>query len=152
MGALTNTDFRFKARTWDLTNQDTLCANCGCNCNITFGTRLNEFMRIEARPNDAVDDGWICDKGRWGHDFVKNKNRITAIRENNIKETKPTSLPSFSIDARTEQAAEKVVEAFKKIADEHGPESIGFLGSPYATNEESYLCLLYTSPSPRDRG
>ena len=139
VGALTNTDFRFKARTWDLTNQDTLCANCGCNCNITFGTRLNEFMRIEARPNDAVDDGWICDKGRWGHDFVKNKNRITAIRENNIKETKPTSLPSFPIDAPTEQAAEKVVEAFKKIADEHGPESIGFLGSPYATNEESYL-------------
>ena len=139
VGALTNTDFRFKARTWDLTNQDTLCANCGCNCNITFGTRLNEFMRIEARPNDAVDDGWICDKGRWGHDFVKNKNRITAIRENDIKETKPTSLPSFPIDAPTEQAAEKVVEAFKKIADEHGPESIGFLGSPYATNEENYL-------------
>jgi len=139
VGALTNTDFRFKARTWDLTNQDTLCANCGCNCNITFGTRLNEFMRIEARPNDAVDDGWICDKGRWGHDFVKNKNRITAIRENNIKETKPTSLPSFPIDTPTEKAAEKVVEAFKKIADEHGPESIGFLGSPYATNEENYL-------------
>ena len=139
VGALTNTDFRFKARTWDLTNQDTLCANCGCNCNITFGTRLNEFMRIEARPNDAVDDGWICDKGRWGHDFVKNKNRITAVRENNIKETKPTSLPSFPIDTPTEQAAEKVVEAFKKIADEHGPESIGFLGSPYATNEENYL-------------
>ena len=139
VGALTNTDFRFKARTWDLTNQDTLCANCGCNCNITFGTRLNEFMRIEARPNDAVDDGWICDKGRWGHDFVKNKNRITAVRENNIKETKPTSLPSFPIDTPTEKAAEKVVEAFKKIADEHGPESIGFLGSPYATNEENYL-------------
>ncbi len=139
VGALTNTDFRFKARTWDLTNQDTLCANCGCNCNITFGTRLNEFMRIEARPNDAVDDGWICDKGRWGHDFVKNKNRITAVRENNINATNPTSLPSFPIDTPTEQAAEKVVEAFKKIADEHGPESIGFLGSPYATNEESYL-------------
>ena len=162
VGALTNTDFRFKARTWDLTNQDTLCANCGCNCNITFGTRLNEFMRIEARPNDAVDDGWICDKGRWGHDFVKNKNRITTVRENNVRETKLPSFPSFPIDTPTEQAAEKVVEAFKKIADEHGPESIGFLGSHYATNEESYLyqklfrllgtnnCLLYTSPSPRD--
>jgi len=139
VGALTNTDFRFKARTWDLVNQDTLCANCGCNCNITFGTRLNEFMRIEARPNDMVDDGWICDKGRWGHDFVENKNRITTVRENNIRETEPSSFPSFPIDTPTENAAEKVVEAFKKIADEHGPESIGFLGSPYATNEENYL-------------
>jgi len=139
VGALTNTDFRFKARTWDLVNQDTLCANCGCNCNITFGTRLNEFMRIEARPNDMVDDGWICDKGRWGHDFVENKNRITTVRKNNIRETEPSSFPSFPIDTPTENAAEKVVEAFKKIADEHGPESIGFLGSPYATNEENYL-------------
>ena len=139
VGALTNTDFRFKARTWDLVNQDTLCANCGCNCNITFGTRLNEFMRIEARPNDMVDDGWICDKGRWGHDFVENKNRITTVRKNNIRETEPPSFPSFPIDTPTENAAEKVVEAFKKIADEHGPESIGFLGSPYATNEENYL-------------
>ncbi|MEK9627681.1 MAG: molybdopterin-dependent oxidoreductase [Nitrospinota bacterium] len=139
VGALTNTDFRFKARTWDLTNHDTLCANCGVNCNITFGTRLNELMRIEARPNDAVDDGWICDKGRWGHQFVDSKNRITAARENSVGKTEPTSFPNFPIDAPTEEAAEKVVEVFKRIAEEHGPESIGFIGSPYATNEESFL-------------
>ena len=139
VGALTNTDFRFKARTWDLSNQDTLCAHCGCNCNITLATRLNELMRIEARPNDAVDDGWICDKGRWGHHFVESKNRVTAARENSVGTTKPTSFPNFPIDAPTQQAAEKVAEAFKKVVDEHGPESIGFIGSPYATNEENYL-------------
>ena len=139
VGALTNTDFRFKARTWDLSNQDTLCAHCGCNCNITLATRLNELMRIEARPNDAVDDGWICDKGRWGHHFLESKNRVTAARENSVGTTKPTSFPNFPIDAPTQQAAEKVAEAFKKVVDEHGPESIGFIGSPYATNEENYL-------------
>ena len=139
VGALTNTDFRFKARTWDLSNQDTLCAHCGCNCNITLATRLNELMRIEARPNDAVDDGWICDKGRWGHHFVGSKNRVIAARENSVGTTKPTSFPNFPIDAPIQQAAEKVAEAFKKVVDEHGPESIGFIGSPYATNEESYL-------------
>ncbi|MBT5470104.1 MAG: molybdopterin-dependent oxidoreductase [Nitrospina sp.] len=139
VGALTNTEFRFKARTWDLTNNDTLCAHCGCNCNITMGTRLNQLMRIEARPNDAVDDGWICDKGRWGHNFTESKNKIIAARENSVGETKPTSFPNFPIDAPTEHAAEKVAEAFKRIVDEHGAESVGFIGSPYATNEESYL-------------
>ena len=54
-------------------------------------------------------------------------------------ETKPTSFPNFPIDAPTEHAAEKVAEAFKRIVDEHGAESVGFIGSPYATNEESYL-------------
>ena len=139
VGALTNTDFRFKARTWDLTNTETLCAHCGCNCNITMGTRLNEFMRIEARPNDAVDDGWICDKARWGHNFVHSKNQISTARENSVGGGKPTSFPVFPHNCTIEDAAGKVAQAFKKIAEEHGPESVGFIGSPYATNEENYL-------------
>lgn len=139
VGALTNTDFRFKARTWDLTNANTLCANCGCNCNITMGTRLNELMRIESRPNDAVDDGWICDKGRWGHSFVHSKNKILNARENSVGNGKPTSFPTFPHNCTIEDAAGKVAEAFKKIAEEHGPESVGFIGSPYGTNEENYL-------------
>ena len=139
VGALTNTDFRFKARTWDLTNTETLCAHCGCNCNITMGTRLNEFMRIEARPNDAVDDGWICDKARWGHNFVHSKNKISTARENSVGGGKPTSFPVFPHNCTIEDAVGKVAEAFKKIAEEHGPESVGFIGSPYGTNEENYL-------------
>lgn len=139
VGALTNTEFRFKARTWDLSNAETLCANCGCNCNITMGTRLNELLRVEARPNDAVDDGWICDKGRWGHNFVHSKNKILTARENNAGGGKPTSFPTFPHNCSIEEAAGKVAEAFKKIAEEHGPESVGFIGSPYGTNEENYL-------------
>jgi NADH-quinone oxidoreductase subunit G len=139
VGALTNTEFRFKARTWDLTNADTLCAHCGCNCNITIGTRLNELMRVEARPNDAVDDGWICDKGRWGHQFVHSKNKIVTARENTRGTGEPTSFPTFPHDCTSEQAAARVAETFKKIAEEHGPESVGFIGSPYGTNEENYL-------------
>ena len=34
VGALTNTDFRFKARTWDLSNQDTLCEHCGSKVSV----------------------------------------------------------------------------------------------------------------------
>jgi NADH-quinone oxidoreductase subunit G len=139
VGALTNTDFRFKARTWDLSNAGTLCANCGCNCNITMGTRLNELMRVEARPNDSVDDGWICDKGRWGHQFLHSKNKILTARENNVDNGKPTSFPTFAQNCTAQEVARKVAEAFKKIVEEHGPQSIGFIGSPYGTNEENYL-------------
>jgi len=139
VGALTNTDFRFKARTWDLSNVATLCAHCGCNCNITLGTRLNKLLRVEARPNDAVDDGWICDKGRWGHHFVHSENKIMTARENSRGSGKPTSFPTFPHDCTIEDAAGKVAKAFKKIAEEHGPQSVGFIGSPYGTNEENYL-------------
>ena len=36
-------------------------------------------------------------------------------------------------------AAERAAHAIKKIVDEHGPDSVGFIGSPYGTNEELYL-------------
>jgi len=130
VGALTNTQFRFKARTWDLANSDTLCSHCGVNCNMTMGTRTNKLLRIQSRPNDQVDDGWICDKARWGYDFLESKNRMGMNKSRLGGDWKALT---------PKEAAVHVAEAFKKIADEHGPESVGFIGSAYGTNEELYL-------------
>jgi NADH-quinone oxidoreductase subunit G len=130
VGALTNTQFRFKARTWDLDNSATLCAHCGCNCNMTLGSRTNKFMRIETRPNDLVDDGWICDKARFGYSFIESDQRILEA----------TTLVNGEHEvANTLEVAKQVANSLKKIVDEHGPESIGFIGSPFGTNEELYL-------------
>jgi NADH-quinone oxidoreductase subunit G len=140
VGALTNTEFRFKARTWDLTNSDTLCAHCGCNCNMTLGVRTNKFMRIESRPNDLVDDGWICDKARWGHDFLEGKNRIREVRGGADREGTALSVLDGGVKTPSvKDAVERTALAIKKIVDAHGPESVGFIGSPYGTNEELYL-------------
>jgi predicted molibdopterin-dependent oxidoreductase YjgC len=125
VGALTNTDFRFTARTWDLTNANTLCGHCACNCNMTLGTRLNEMKRITTRPNDLVDDGWICDKARWGYDFTKSKNRITQPR----KQGQAVSI---------QEACAEVAASLQKIVEAHGPHSIGFIGSGYGLNEDLY--------------
>jgi NADH-quinone oxidoreductase subunit G len=125
VGALTNTDFRFTARTWDLTNANTLCGHCACNCNMTLGTRLNEMKRVTTRPNDLVDDGWICDKARWGYDFTKSKNRITQSR----KQGQTVSI---------QEACIEVAVSLKKIVEAHGPNSVGFIGSGYGLNEDLY--------------
>jgi NADH-quinone oxidoreductase chain G len=125
VGALTNTDFRFTARTWDLTNSNTLCGHCSCNCNMTLGTRLNEMKRVTTRPNDLVDDGWICDKARWGYDFTKSKNRITQPRKQG---------QSVGI----KEACTEVAASLQKIVEAHGPSSVGFIGSGYGLNEDLY--------------
>ena len=130
VGALTNTQFRFKARTWDLDNSATLCAHCGCNCNMTLGSRTNKLMRIETRPNDLVDDGWICDKARFGYGFIESDHRIAEATNLVDGEYKV---------ANTLETARQTAESLKKIVDEYGPESIGFIGSPFGTNEELYL-------------
>ena len=125
VGALTNTDFRFTARTWDLTNANTLCGHCACNCNITLGTRLNELKRITTRPNDLVDDGWICDKARWGYDFTRSRDRITQPR----KQVQAVGI---------QEACAEAAGSLKKIVEEHGPNSVGFIGSGYGLNEDLY--------------
>ena len=130
VGALTNTQFRFKARTWNLSNSETLCSHCGCNCNMVLASRMNKFMRIETRPNDLVDDGWICDKARFGYGFIESNNRIDEA-------ICPTDGERKVVDSL--DAAVRAAQALKKIADENGSDSIGFLGSPYGTNEELYL-------------
>lgn len=130
VGALTNTEFRFSARSWDLDNTKTLCAHCACNCNMILGARLNELRRVTTpeTPNDAVDDGWICDKARWGHDFTKSKNRIAKARKKGLHD--PIS---------AQDACREVAEKLKGIVDAHGPNSVGFIGSGYGLNEELYL-------------
>ncbi|KMP10887.1 NADH-quinone oxidoreductase, subunit G [Candidatus Nitromaritima sp. SCGC AAA799-A02] len=130
VGALTNTQFRFQARTWDLSNAETLCAHCGCNCNMVLGSRTNKFMRVETRPNDLVDDGWICDKARFGYGFMESGNRILEATTVSGGERKV---------AGSLEAAAQVAESLKLIAEEYGPDSVGFIGSPYGTNEELYL-------------
>ncbi|MDH5762932.1 MAG: molybdopterin-dependent oxidoreductase [Nitrospinota bacterium] len=125
VGALTNTDFRFSARSWDLTNASTLCGHCACNCNMTLGTRLNEMKRITTRPNDLVDDGWICDKARWGYGFTKSKNRIAQPRNQ-----------GHSVGIQ--EACTEVAASLKKIVEAHGPNSVGFIGSGYGLNEDLY--------------
>ncbi|MCA9484917.1 MAG: molybdopterin-dependent oxidoreductase [Nitrospina sp.] len=130
VGALTNTDFRFSARSWDLKNSQTTCGHCACNCNMILGARVNEMKRVTSQQNanDAVDDGWICDKGRWGYEFTRSKNRIAAPWQKG--RTEPLDVP---------EAAEAVAGALKKIVEEHGPDAVGYIGSPFALNEELYL-------------
>ena len=78
VGALTTRDFRFGARAWELTNVPSLCNHCGVGCNTVLGTRSGTIRRIMPRQNEAVNELWICDKGRFGHHFNGSSDRLTT--------------------------------------------------------------------------
>jgi len=71
VGALTSTSYRFRARPWDIVDAGSICSLCPSQCNINFTVRDDRVERVLARDNKAVDDGWLCDKGRWGYQAVK---------------------------------------------------------------------------------
>jgi NADH-quinone oxidoreductase subunit G len=65
VGALTSRPYRFRARPWDVEDAGSVCTLCPSQCNVTLTVRDERVLRVLARQNDEVDDGWLCDRGRF---------------------------------------------------------------------------------------
>ena len=66
VGALTSRQYRFRARPWDLVRTPSVCTGCAVGCNVEVHSRTeNGPAPGFARDNLAVDDGWLCDRGRF---------------------------------------------------------------------------------------
>ena len=77
VGALTSDAYRFRARPWDIEDAGTVCTLCPSQCNIKLTVRDERIERVLARDNVDVDDGWLCDKGRFGYQMAESGQRIT---------------------------------------------------------------------------
>ncbi len=78
VGALTSRPYRFVARPWDLKVAASVCQHCPVGCNTRVSVRAGDVLRLLSRDNDAVDRGWLCDRGRFGYGFVRADERIVA--------------------------------------------------------------------------
>jgi NADH-quinone oxidoreductase subunit G len=67
VGALTSRPYRFRARPWDIEGAGSVCTLCPAQCNVTITVRDERALRVLQRDNSEVDDGWLCDKGRFGY-------------------------------------------------------------------------------------
>ena len=63
-------------RKWDLTNAPSICTLCSIGCNIIAGERYGSVRRVMSRYNGSVNGYFICDRGRFGYEFVNSENRI----------------------------------------------------------------------------
>jgi NADH-quinone oxidoreductase subunit G len=76
VGALTAKSYRFNARPWEQQHYAGVCNHCSVGCNITVDVRFDEVVRFRSRCNDEIDDGWLCDTGRYGHDHIHADDRL----------------------------------------------------------------------------
>jgi NADH-quinone oxidoreductase subunit G len=67
VGALTSRDYRFRARPWDVEDSASVCTLCPSQCNVKLTVRDERVMRVLARDNADIDDGWLCDRGRFAY-------------------------------------------------------------------------------------
>jgi NADH-quinone oxidoreductase subunit G len=81
VGALTSSDFRFKARVWFLRSARTTCVGCatGCSSFTDFDPRNQKVYRYRPRENAAVNKYWMCDEGMLDYQRI-HQNRVLEAR------------------------------------------------------------------------
>ncbi|MFN8606780.1 MAG: NADH-quinone oxidoreductase subunit NuoG [Vulcanimicrobiota bacterium] len=84
VGALTSRSYRFRSRPWELQNYASVCNHCAVGCNLTVDVRYYDVVRFRSRCNDHIDDGWLCDHGRYGFKFISSPERLKKpmVRKN----------------------------------------------------------------------
>ncbi len=130
VGALTASAYRFKSRPWELKRIPSVCNNCSVGCNARIDVRVDKVMRLMSRTNDAIDDGWLCDRGRWGFEFVNSPQRLRTPLIRQKGQLQP---------ATWDEALYMLASRLRMIAEKRGAASIGGIGSTRTTNEEAYL-------------
>jgi NADH-quinone oxidoreductase subunit G len=112
------------SRKWDLQVAPSVCTGCAAGCNTSPGERYGELRRIVNRYNSEVNGYFLCDRGRFGFDFVNSENRITAA----FRRNRDGSEWIEEVDAGDAKAA---VANLKKT-------SVLGIGSPRASNESNF--------------
>jgi NADH-quinone oxidoreductase subunit G len=77
VGALTSREYRFRARPWDIEDAGSVCTLCPAQCNVTLTVRDERVLRVLAREHPEVDDGWLCDRGRFAYPRLGGEGRVT---------------------------------------------------------------------------
>src|SRR5208282_4576764 len=133
VGALTDTDFRFKCRVWYLAQTKSVCPGCSTGCNITVEWdkmrphqhKKARVMRLKPRHNPDVNNYWICDKGRYNYHFI-DENRIFH--------------PQFNDDLISwDRAVDIITQMIKPLKDSNRSDRIGVLASAQLTNEDLFV-------------
>jgi NADH-quinone oxidoreductase subunit G len=91
VGALTSRNYRFRARPWDNEDAGTVCTLCPAQCNVTLTVRDERVLRVLARENPEVDDGWLCDRGRFAYPQLGGRERIAQPLVRDGGELRPVS-------------------------------------------------------------
>jgi NADH-quinone oxidoreductase subunit G len=131
VGALTSTDFRFKARVWEMSSTESVCPGCARGCNMQIWVRNNQILRQTPRLNEEVNSYWMCDAGRLN--TYKPVNSPQRLKTPMVR--KDGALVEVGWDEAIATAASEL-KSFKK-------NELAALASAYATNEDNYVFLRF---------
>ena len=108
---------------------ETTCIYCGVGCRLNL--RVSDGKIVSILPsNNGPGQGRLCIKGWSAHEFIHHPDRI---KKPLIKKNREF------VESTWEEALDLVADNIRETKEKYGPDSIGFLSSAKATNEENYL-------------
>lgn len=94
VGALTSKMYRFRSRPFDLISSPSVCEHCAGGCATRTDHRRGKVMRRLAANDPAVNEEWMCDKGRFGFRYAQLPDRLTQpLVRDDSGELQPASWP-----------------------------------------------------------
>jgi NADH-quinone oxidoreductase subunit G len=121
---------RHYSRKWDLQMAPSVCTHCSLGCNVTPGERYGTVRGVGNRYNHEVNGYFLCDRGRYGYEFLTDEKRLREPRARVEAAMQPIS---------PEQAMSELEQAARD------PNVVG-LGSPRASLEANFALWKLVGP------
>ncbi|MFO7281563.1 MAG: molybdopterin-dependent oxidoreductase, partial [Thermoanaerobacterales bacterium] len=136
VGALTAVPYRFKARPWDLEEVESTCTSCSVGCRVVVQSSRNRVLRYMGVDSDAVNWGWMCDKGRFDFEAINSDDRLgdPLVRDEGLT-LKTTTW---------NDALRRAATAIRQGLERSGPEGFAVIGGARLTNESQYAWVKLT--------
>ncbi|MEM9384586.1 MAG: NADH-quinone oxidoreductase subunit NuoG [Pseudomonadota bacterium] len=129
VGALNNKPFRYRARSWEMTQHALVSPHDCLGSNLWGHVHRGELLRVVPRENEAINETWIADRDRFSCDAVYHEDRVKQPRIRRDGEWVETDWST---------ALEFAVERLRAVTADGG-EALGALAAPSSTLEELYL-------------
>jgi formate dehydrogenase major subunit len=110
-----------------VTSMRSVCSDCGVGCEVDINAYDRDIFYITAKPYEKYIEGELCKKGRFESSYLKSEGRIAKSFEKGRGEV--------ALDT----AAGRIADRLGEISKKHGEDSILFLVSPSAANEEIFV-------------
>jgi NADH-quinone oxidoreductase subunit G len=137
VGAITDGDFRFKARVWFLDPKESICPLCGRGCNILIDIHPGfprvllpqRVYRIRPRENAEVNGYWICDFGRYAYAYLDRGRLDKLVQNKGGQETVLTR----------EKATQMIAAKVRGLTGRDKAERVAVILNTTLTNEDLFL-------------
>ena len=121
----------------------TTCPYCGVGCNLELHIKDDYVYKVTSPFDAVVNHGNLCVKGRFGYDFVYNKDRVTTPLIRKTMQAPGARTQAFNRDlwreASWEEALDYTAARLVEIYRRDGADAMAVYCSAKATNEDNYL-------------